>query len=300
MSWNLFALTRDPGRRILRLSLCATVQGEVTELFRSQERNFRAAATETVPFDGKYKPDEGEVLVIAEYDDIDGVANAIRNPMACAELEAAPGSMLAIKAVFSGCVNQDGSVTALIQSFDRRKVISRSGISLFHSSGVFKKIDGVGMTLEPQISAIMEGGSLRFFSFHSVRQIFDMSAYYKEATDGDINDFASMAVINAPDVAALLANADSWVRRKVALIQQSQILETVPLNDIRAVALEFGIEVDVEVIGGVEKIQLPSQKAKLKALLRLLDEDYYESPLSKTRYITNSKRRADRAVSEAE
>lgn len=292
MTWNLFALTKDPARRIARFSLAASVQAEITTTFQGQEAVFNASAQDEIAFDGKYKPDQGEVLVIAGFDDIDGVEAAIRNPMGCPAIEATTTALQNVKALFTGYVDATGAVTALLQAFDRRKIISTDGISLFHSGDVFKRIEGVGLTIDHQLTAVMKTTSLRFFSFHHVRQIFDMSAYYKEATDGDITEFAGLSMIHTGDAQALIANADSWVRRKVSLIQQSRILETVPMNEIRAVAAEFAIPLKTEVIDGIEKIVLPAQKTELKTVLRFLDEDYYKSPLSKTQFISNSKRPA--------
>jgi hypothetical protein len=64
----------------------------------------------------------------------------------------------------------------------------------------------------------------------------------------------------------------------------------VPLNDIKAIAAEFSIPIEYVVQDGGERIKVPSDRKSLKTLLRFLDEDYYKSPLSKTNYLTNSKR----------
>ncbi|OQW66786.1 MAG: hypothetical protein BVN35_21245 [Proteobacteria bacterium ST_bin11] len=168
--------------------------------------------------------------------------------------------------------------------------MSTNGLSIFHSANVYKKIEGIGLTIDSKLTAILKDGSLKFFSFHLLRQIFDMSEYYKEATDSDIDDFASLQLITADSLPNLISISDTWVRRKFSLIQQSQILENVPLNDIKAVAAEFNIPLATTTADGIEKIVLPGNKADLKTLLRFLDEDYYKSPLSKTQYITNSKR----------
>ncbi|SET67629.1 protein of unknown function [Nitrosospira multiformis] len=178
----------------------------------------------------------------------------------------------------------------LIQYFDKRKIISTNGFSLFHSSTTYKRVEGIGLTIDNKISATLKGKSLRFLSFHVLRQIFDLSGYYREATDSDISDFASLAAIKVDDLAQLISISDNWIRRKFSLIQQSQILETVPINEIKAVATEFNIALNTIVEDGVELISLPTNKAELKNILRFLDEDYYKSPLSKTYYMTNSKR----------
>jgi hypothetical protein len=59
---NLFALTRDSSRRVLRIPLSADIQNDVSATFKNQEADFRNSVQEEIPFDGKYKPDDGECL----------------------------------------------------------------------------------------------------------------------------------------------------------------------------------------------------------------------------------------------
>jgi len=117
-----------------------------------------------------------------------------------------------------------------------------------------------------------------------------MSSYYQEATDNDIKSFSALKELHVDNADELVAASDTWVRRKVWLVMQSNILGKVPPSDIKAIAAEFKIPVEYVNHGGIEKLKLPGDKKSLKTLLRFLDEDYYKSPLSKTNYLTNSKR----------
>ena len=120
--------------------------------------------------------------------------------------------------------------------------------------------------------------------------MFDLSEYYKVATDDDVIEFAELDVIKSQNSKQLIEMSDSWVRRKISLIHQSGILQNVPINDMKVVATEFNIPFSTEMNGSAEVIKLPDNKSDLKKLLRFLDEDYYKSPLSNTAFVTNSKR----------
>ncbi len=288
--FNLFALTDDPATRRLRFSLSNEVQTDLTSLLQQQESSFNSNGQDEIPFDGKYKPDLGEVLVISEFDDIDGLADAVANPLSVPEVAPTAQAFDTIKALFSGYVGQDGIPIVVLQYFDKKRVISTNGLSIFHSSNVYKKIEGIGLTIDSKLTAIIGDGSLKFHSFHLLRQIFDLSAYYKEATDGDIQQFASCACVSVSNTADLVTISDTWVRRKLWLISQSQILQKVPVSDIKAVAAEFSIPLETVMDNGTEKILIPETKKELKTILRFLDEDYYKSPLLQNRYLTNSKR----------
>jgi hypothetical protein len=289
MLFNLFALTSDPAKRIVRFELSSTVQDDLTTYIKSQESEFELS-TEVIPFDGKYKPDSGEVLLIDNYDDIDNLSNAILNPLSIEVVEPTESFFGDIKALFTGYKSESGEVKVLLQNFDRRRIISTNGLSIFHSSNVYKKIEGIGLTVDSKLAAILEDGKLRFFSFFTARQMFDLSEYYKEATNDDIDVFSSSDAVRVTNKNGLIDISDSWVRRKISLIQQSDILGTVPINVMKAVALEFNIPFPTVNVDGHEVIDIPLDKPALKVLLRFLDEDYYKSPLSNTNFVTNSKR----------
>ncbi len=289
MPLNLFGLTSDPANRICRLALSAAVQDEVTNLFQEQEAAF-ARAVNPIAFDGKYKPDDDEVLVIENYDDIDGLHEAIANPLTKPELNPTAESLTSLKALFTG-YQRDGASVALIQLFDRRRILSNRGLSLFHSENVFRKVDGAGLTLDGKLSAVLENGQLRFQSFHAVRQILDLSQYYIEATDNDIRTFARLPCLQVQDLEQLIASSDTWVRRKVTLIQQSGTLQNVAVADLLQIAIQFGIQLDIAQNNGIEVIALPTDRPGLKKLLRFLDEDYYMSSILRVPHITNSRRR---------
>jgi hypothetical protein len=286
---TLFAYTRDPACRIVRFNVSADVQDAMEAYLDAQIGAFEADAEE-VPFDGKYKPDNGEILVIEEFDDIDNLSAVVGAPLDYPVADPVALSFDQIRALFFGKANGDGDWTVYLQSFDRRRVISPAGFSIFHSADAYKKIEGTGLTLDNKIAAKLRADKLSFTSFFQVQRIFDMSSYFQEATDEDIKQFSELDQLQVADVGALTDASDNWIRRKVWLVMQSGILEKVPPNDIKAIAAEFGIPVEYSTIDGVEKINVPTEKKALKNLLRFLDEDYYKSPLSKTNFLTNSKR----------
>lgn len=284
---NLFALTRDVSRRVVRIPLSAEVQSEVTSTFKAQEIDFCAAAQEQIAFDGKYKPDEGECLFIDDYDDIDNLHGAVANPLSVPEITATTDQFESIKALFFGKVDASAKIV-LIQTFDRRKIISNKGLSLVHASNVYKKVEGVGLTLDTRLAAILQDKKLSFFSFHSARQVFDLSQYYKEATDDDLREFAG--IVQVENVPGFVAAADNWVRRKVALVMQSAILDKVDLEETKKVALVFGIDLKTTTLDGKPILVLPQNKAEIKKVLRFLDEDYFQSILLSTPHLSSSKR----------
>jgi hypothetical protein len=255
--------------------------------FATQLQAFQTGIVDTIPFDGRYAPDEGELLVIEEFEDVDGLVDAVNNPLAFDQFDPQIHSLDSVKALFAAL---DGNANQiLIQYFERRRLVAK-GFTIFYSGDTFQKMTDAGLALDTKLLAVLEGSDLKFQSFHFLRRVFDLSEYFNEATDEEITSFANHEKLHVEDVAAFIASAGPLVRKKISLIQQSGVLNSVTTEQIVASAQEFNIDVQTNAEGN---IVVPSNKTELRRLLRFLDEDYYASPLSQTRYVSNSKRVAD-------
>ena len=81
--------------------------------------------------------------------------------------------------------------------------------------------------------------------------------------------------------------ADTWIRRKIAMINDSGVLAKNSAAKIKRLAKSAGIDIAVE----GKKIVLPNDKEQLKIVLGFLDEEAYKGPFSKATFLANSKRR---------
>lgn len=289
---NLFALTDDPGNKIVKFAIAHEIQDNLTAFFLGQEREFTDNIEETIEFDGKYKPEQGELLKISNFDDLDNLEDAIIRPLSVPDITPTEEIFGTIKALFTG-YSVDGSAKILIQRFEKRRIITNNGFTIFHENNTYRKIEEIGLTVDGKLTGVLHNGTLTFKSFHVMRQIFDLTDYYKEATDNDIEQFSQLDTIKIENLSNFLSLSDSWIRRKIALVQQSGILESVPLRTIKAVADGFLVPLKITMENEMQKIDMPNDRKAIKAILRLLDEDYYESPLSQTHCIANSKRKVE-------
>jgi Domain of unknown function (DUF4868) len=286
---NLFALTSVPGARIVRFPLTADLQVEVEAVFADQLQAFEADIVETIPFDGRYIPDQGELLVIEDFVDVDGLQDAVANPLNYEPFDPALHSFDAVKALFTG-IAANGTNRVLVQCFERRRLIANRGLAMFFSGDTFRKMSDAGLTLDTRLLALLEGTALKFQSFHFLRRVFDVSEHYKEATNEEVSAFATHAKLSVDNVASFADSAGQLVRKKIGLILQSGVLDNFTTEQIVASAQSFNVAITT---GPDGRIVLPTNKTELRRLLRFLDEDYYESALSQTRYVSNSKRVAD-------
>ena len=286
---TLLALTNREDARVLRFPLTRELQGEVDGVFEAQMRAFEAHHAETIAFDGRYSPDEGEMFAIPDFADAPAFQGAVENPLAIDAFDPESHSLDQVKALFTAVVRA-GQPRILVQGFERRRMMSNRGLAMFFSGATFRKMTDAGLSLDTKLVAILDGDTLKFNSFNLARRVFDLSAYFAEATNEEVASFANHSSLSTEDARAFVDSASPLVRKKIALIQSSGLLDRFDAEQIVASARRFGVALSTTADG---KIVLPASKTELRKLLHVLGEDYYNSDLSQTRFISNSKRIAN-------
>jgi hypothetical protein len=286
---NLFALTSIPNARIIRFPLTQELQAEIQSLFDDQYNSFIAGIDTVVPFEGSYRPEEGELLAIENFVDIDGIAEAVANPLRIDQYNPEIHSLDCVKALFTEH-RADGAGRILVQIFENRRLIAQRGMAIFFSGNTFQKMTDAGLALDTRLLAVLEAGTLKFQSFHFARRVFELSEYFKDATTEEVTNFANHDKFFVASIPEFVAAASAPIRKKIALIRQSGVLDNFTTDQIAAAAVDFAVHIEKTDDG---KIKLPTNATELRRILRFLDEDHYKSPLSQTHYISNSKRVAD-------
>ncbi len=105
---NLFALTSVPGDRIIRFPLSQDLQEEIQGVFADQLEAFLSEIEEEIPFDGRYVPEQDQLLVINEFVDVDGMLDAVANPLAIEQFNPQAHSLAHVKALFTG-IEENGN-----------------------------------------------------------------------------------------------------------------------------------------------------------------------------------------------
>ncbi|MBA1255429.1 DUF4868 domain-containing protein [Pseudomonas carnis] len=286
---NLFALMNVAGARLIRFPLSVDLSADISTVFNDQHTEFFRGVDTIIPFDGRYTPEEGELLEIPDFADVDGLLAAVANPLSVDQYDPNTHSLDLVRAIFTG-IEVAGVPRVLVQIFERRRLIARAGLMLFFANNQFQKMSESGLSLDTKLLAVLEGTNLKFQSFHFAKRVFDLSEYFREATNEEVTTFAGHEKLAVQDVQVFLAAAGPQIRKKISLIRQSAVLENYSTDQIVAVAASMQFPLALSDDG---RIIVPDNNTELRKLLRFLDEDYYESPLSNTRFISNSKRKAD-------
>lgn len=274
---------------IYRLELDANTQNEICE-------SFCVALTELVEekskviFDGSYKPNEDEFLSIENFQLSNEIMDAIRDPIGVPTYEKIDGQFPDIKAVFVGerIETEDSEeFNVAFQRFRKEQYISTKWHNLFFDETTFFKEKRFGISISENVDCYYTSGQLQFISFYFARQVFDLSDYYRSATDQEVNSFVSNEKLAIDDAENFQILANTWVRRKIAMINDSKVLENYSASEIKLRAKNAGVEIDIE----NKKIKIPNDKEKIKLILGFLDEEAYKGPFSQHTFLANSKRK---------
>ncbi len=241
--------------------------------------------TEYVPFDGNYSPDEDETLCIDQFELDEIIKDAVETPAGINSFAPDETNRDKIKAVFVGEIC-DGRMVIAFQKFKKEQYINVKGINLFFDKDTFVQEKRFGISISDEVDCIYEDGRLLFKSFFMARQIFSLMKYYREATQGEVERFTQMKELSMDSAEIFIGQADSRVRKKIASIMDSGVLEKYSAQDIRNIGRQAGIEVAIR----DKKIVIPADKKKMKIVLGFLDEEVYKGSFSNITYITNSKR----------
>lgn len=292
---SIFVIVKNSsaGDLIYKLEVDATTQNRVNAIFDDPAE--KMLKKHKVKFAGGYNPMEDEVLVIRNFALSNQLKEAFRNPTSVEYFSMNKGELPEIRAVCIGFCEStaDGEhFKAAFQRFRKNQYISTSRMRLLFDKNTFVQDNRVGLSISESVDSVFIDNDLYFTSYFFARQIFDLSSYYRTATDMDIETFIGKNVFDFGDnVETFKAEANTWYRRKIAAINDSRILENYTASKIKKLAkAHAGIDVTVK----NERIIFPTDSEGAKLLLSFLDEEAWKGPFSGETFLSNSKRMAQR------
>ena len=293
---SLFVLAFDG--RIYRIEIDRETQKSICEAFSSSVELMVNRKT-LRDFEVNYKPEDDEILRIENFLLPNGIKDAVRNPMGVDSYKKDPSigdtdeegyaAFPEIKAVFVGERTQDlegEHFNIAFQRFRKEQNITSIPFRFFFSSDTFhlEKRFEIGITYN--IDCYYTGEELRFASFFYARQVFNLSEYYRSASDSEVADFTQNKVLCFENLDAFNGMANTYVRRKIAMINDSKVLEKYSPKDIKIIASNSRIDIQIQ----NEKILIPAERDAALGILAFLDEEAYRGPFSNDLLIANSKR----------
>jgi hypothetical protein len=272
---QLYAVCRQNGQLAVKhVQLTNQVQLQLDEIFQAQETDFLAGVTDEIDFTGDWKPDEDELLVIRGL------------PECQILLDASNQNAIALPVLDVGNFEAEKRRRLLVQNFGPQQLFS-GRFALLHDGNVFRRITEPAFSLGTQLVAVIdEGGEIRFRSYAMLRRILDITPVFRQATDGELQNFCVHPSLGIPDTAAFINNADEVIRKHVLAVTKADVLGQFDVAAIQAQAM--AIHFLLGVTNG--RIDMPMDRKGTKALLSFLLNKVYQGPLGQQLFITNSNR----------
>lgn len=281
--------------RIFHFMTTGKAKQEIIKFFdRQGEASFGKDKT-AVAFDGSYKPDveDGEILSIKPFSLSEDLKNALMSPgdLPKYQIEKEPkeGSTELAKAIIVGECYKNQKQQNCFRFCAQRLFPAqnlRSGFNFLFSTDTFRLHRGKGLFLRECVDCLYENDELRFSSYADARCIFDLTDYYRAATDNEVDTFLEHEALTFENIeVAKKVAAKQRVRRRIKAIQDSQVLEKSVeeiQQQLQAVMLELPIKDG--------KIHFPADAKKIENVLAMLADDCFFGPFSNAVYVSNSKR----------
>ena len=250
-------------------------------------------------YEVNYKAEDDELLRIENFILPDAIKDAIRNPLGIESYAIIRDGQFdedsrnyrypEIKAIFVGERIQDESGEHFnigFQRYRKEQNLVALPFRLFYSNNTFRLEKGFEIGITYNIDCYYTDEELQFSSFFLARQVFNLQEYYRSASDPEVTAFTQNDALYFENVEAFNKITNTYVRRKIAMINDSKVLRNYSAKDIKSIAKNSGIELIVQ----KKRIVIPADKDGAMEVLAFLDEEAYRGPFSNDILIANSKR----------
>ncbi len=240
---SVFILSTD--EKIYRLELERNDQQAICEAFALSVDSMISGTTKRI-FEVNYKLEDDEIYRIQNFLLPDEIKDAIRNPIGVDSYKNDSGILSngnedsfgfpKIKAFFVGERIQDARGEHFnigFQKYRKEQNLISLPFRFFFSNETFKREKHFSIAITDNLDCYYTDGELQFDSFFFARQVFDLRDYYRSASDPEVEEFTQNESLNFENADIFCGLANTYVRRKIAMINDSGILEKYTVKKIR-------------------------------------------------------------------
>jgi hypothetical protein len=244
------------------------------------------------PYDACYKPDPHEVCYLSldtapRVRDTVASISEIDNAEPFSEDDAVVSRLRAYAVVLQ---QAPGSCATFLRSYSEKQTLthgSRLGAVLSH--GVYRRVESRVFLFDKEIDCYSWGGYLFLRSVHRFHLLFRYMDELRSKAASTVDLVVNRVPISNLGDFRAACTGQFQMMAKVASISRKPYLQTVTMDDIKRTIEEFGLDVALETDGDVQKLVFDPSPKKRWLLLKLLDDDYLGSVMTRQRYEVNSK-----------
>ena len=280
-----------PSFELRHLHVEQGIQADLTNKFRREAVAF-LQGNEVIEFETSYPTAQrGEVLMLRNFELPDRFKEDVRDSNHCEDMNPRDLSHRNVKAVVGASAQDDGMVgIAVFKEISGARIIDQNWGFLLDRN-TLTRIDHPGLVIPEPVHAVYENGDLYFSSYETTRRFLDLTGMYSEASRADIEEFLSGGPVTFEGDRTIHDIVDTWSRRRISMILESRVWEQITVQEICEQAARFGV--NVETRSGGEQLVLPDNRAGLKDVLKVLNQDLFHSILTDTPMYAGTKVRLE-------
>ena len=244
------------------------------------------------PYDAGYHPDPHELcqFPLAEVPEVEAIVRAVSD-VDSAELFHERSTIIDGLRFYAVVLQSPKTGPAtFFRNFGPARELSRSAkFGIIFRNGFYDKLEQRVFLLDDNVDCFAWRGHMFIKSvsqFHRIFGYFESLVEKAEATFAAISPRIPISNFDEFREACL---ANILMLAKLSQIARKPYLNTVTMEDIKRTISEFDLEVPTKTIDGVEKLVFERSPQKRWTILKLLDDDYLGSVMTKLKYVANSK-----------
>jgi hypothetical protein len=293
--FNLYAALGFKSQPTLRLiNLDDASQVDIRAKFESSIADLDAADVED--FEAGYSADPGVATRIENYELPAGFQQLLKASTATALPELNPSEVeeAGLRALIGVRWNGVKPAFIAVQRVDARHVLSPHKMWFgFVEGDTFTRLTQPAFQVPEDVDAVYQDGTLLIRNWIRTDAVLDLSAWNRMASFEETDTFLNDGPFEVPADFSLEVCADQVVRRKVAGILASKVLDNCTVKQLQTYATKCGISFAVR----KRRIVVPTNKRDFKALISYLNQDMLFFPPTDEMWITNSKKLARKGSS---
>lgn len=269
-----------PNYELRHLHVHRDVQQELTAKFR-READRALRDKHVVPFSSQYpRAQKHEILVVEDFPLPARFVDDVKDSNHCDDIEIQDVDARHVKAIVGATADQDGERVeiAIFKELSGSRILDRSPWNFFLDGNTLNRLDRPGLAIPEPVHAVYKDGDM-FFAYETARRFVDLTGLCTEAAAEDIDEFLEWGPVVFRGAGDLHEAADSWCLRRISMVLASEIWTRVTVQQIKEQADTFGVALVIEMVDGKESIVLPGDRASLKDVLKLLNQDFFYSLL---------------------
>jgi hypothetical protein len=276
--------------QLLRLPLHQALQQTLAADWDRQLLEF-TEEMEEIPYQPTYTPEEHEKFVLADFELDEPLAGVdsgtiVNRP----SLMDASEYLEKIRCIVAFC-QVDGREIVLFQNFFKSRVVRPGGFILMKKD-TFSELKQPGFALDRRLSAVYypEEKKLLFSNFRTVNTFFNLLQFYRDATKEEIAEILQHNLFDVEDADAVTELTGQWFAKSFAMLRDSKILDEHTAPELKLIADDLKVPLQVSTKNGAEQIVFPSGKKEARVLLKFLNQQVFRSAITKEVKETNSYR----------